>query len=65
MSSLLHEREVKRKCKSKLNCEFIMYGPGVEKIFEEVKDIFPSKKISILSSDYLRSKEKLKIYLML
>ena len=55
-----HEREVKRKCKSKLNCEFIMYGPGVEKIFEEVKDIFPSKKISILSSDYLRSKEKTK-----
>ena len=37
-----------------------MYGPGVEKIFEEVKDIFPSKKISILSSDYLRSKEKTK-----
>ena len=55
-----HEREVKRKCKSKHNCEFIMYGPGVEKIFEEVKDIFPSKKISILSSDYLRSKEKTK-----
>ncbi len=55
-----HEREVKRKCKSKNNCEFIMYGPGVEKIFEEVKDIFPSKKISILSSDYLRSKEKTK-----
>ncbi len=55
-----HEREVKRKCKSKSNCEFIMYGPGVEKIFEEVKDIFPSKKISIFSSDYLRSKEKTK-----
>ena len=55
-----HEREVKRKCKSKSNCEFVMYGPGVEKIFEEVKDIFPSKKISILSSDYLRSKEKTK-----
>ena len=37
-----------------------MYGPGVEKIFEEVKEIFPSKKISIFSSDYLKTKEKTK-----
>ena len=37
-----------------------MYGPGVEKIFEEVKEIFPDKKINIFSSDYLKSKEKTK-----
>tara|TARA_Y100000591_G_C21829903_1_gene698944 strand:- start:711 stop:2354 length:1644 start_codon:yes stop_codon:yes gene_type:complete len=55
-----HKREIKTKCKSNGYCEFIMYGPGVEKIFEEVKDIFPSKKITILSSDYLKSKEKTK-----
>ncbi len=55
-----HEREIKGKCKLGENCEFIMYGPGVEKIFEEVKDIFPNKKISIFSSDYLKSKEKTK-----
>ena len=35
-----------------------MYGPGVEKIFEEVKEIFPNKKINIFSSDYLKKKEK-------
>ena len=35
-----------------------MYGPGVEKIFDEVKGIFPNKEIKIFSSDYLKSKEK-------
>ena len=33
-----------------------MYGPGVEKIFEEVKEQFPQKKISIFSSDYMKKK---------
>ena len=37
-----------------------MYGPGVEKIFEEVKKIFPDKRIEIFSSDYLKTKEKTK-----
>ncbi len=55
-----HEKEIKIKCKSEKNCEFIMYGPGVEKIFDEVKEIFPDKKINIFSSDYLKTKEKTK-----
>ncbi len=54
------EKEIKGKCKFNGNCEFIMYGPGVEKIFDEVKEIFPDKKINIFSSDYLQSKEKTK-----
>ena len=54
------EKEIKEKCKFKGSCEFIMYGPGVEKIFDEVKEIFPNKKINIFSSDYLQSKEKTK-----
>tara|TARA_B100000674_G_scaffold403244_1_gene349346 strand:+ start:115 stop:840 length:726 start_codon:yes stop_codon:yes gene_type:complete len=37
-----------------------MYGPGIEKIFEEVKEIFPDKKIEVFSSDYLKTKEKSK-----
>ena len=37
-----------------------MYGPGVEKIFDEVKDYFPNKKINIFSSDYLKKKWKQK-----
>ena len=35
-----------------------MYGPGVEKIFEEIKVIFPDKKINIFSSDYLKTKHE-------
>ena len=54
------QKELKTKCQSSGNCEFIMYGPGVEKIFEEVKEIFPNKKARIFSSDYLKSKEKTK-----
>ena len=50
------EKKIKTKCELKGNCEFIMYGPGVEKIFEEIKLIFPDKRINIFSSDYLKKK---------
>ncbi len=52
-----HEREIKSKCKIDNACNFIMYGPGIEKIFEEVKEIFPDRKIRIFSSDYLKKKK--------
>ena len=35
-----------------------MYGPGVEKVFEELKKIFPNKNIKIFSSDYLNKKKQ-------
>ena len=54
------EKQIRTKCKSTGNCEFIMYGPGVEKIFEEIKKIFPDKKINIFSSDYLKTNEETK-----
>ena len=37
-------------------CDFRMYGPGVEKIHEELKIIFPKKNIRIFSSDFLSKK---------
>ena len=37
-------------------CDFRMYGPGVEKIFEELKNIYPKKNIKIFSSDFLSKK---------
>ena len=55
-----YEKEMKTKCRIKGYCEFIMYGPGVEKIFEEVKEIFPDKRTSIFSSDYLKKKQETK-----
>jgi len=55
-----YEKEIKTKCSNGGECDYKMYGPGVEKIFEEVKEIFPGKKVNIFSSDYLKTKEKTK-----
>jgi len=55
-----HEREVKTKCAKENYCDFIMYGPGVEKIYEEIKDNFPKKIVSIFSSDYMKKKVETK-----
>ena len=42
------EQGIKNKCKKKEDyCDFIMFGPGVEKIFEEVKSIFTNSKVEI------------------
>ncbi len=49
----------KRSCgNSNLLCNFSMYGPGVEKVFEELKGVFPQKIIKIFSSDYLSKKKQ-------
>ena len=52
------ERKIKNKCKKEGECDFIMYGPGVEKIFDEVKKIFPNSKVEIFSSDYTKKKNQ-------
>ena len=52
------EKEIQNKCNKDGNCDFIMYGPGVEKIFEEVKNIFPNNKVEIFSSDYMKKKKQ-------
>ena len=54
-----HKSTIKQKCqKTDFNCEFQMYGPGVEKIFAELRQIFPDKMIKILSSDFLNKKKE-------
>ena len=54
-----YKTEIKKECKkTNLICEFQMYGPGVEKIFSELKTIFPEKQIKILSSDFLSNKKE-------
>ncbi len=47
---------LKKKCQKDGNCNFIFCGPGVERISEEVKKKFPSKKIEIFSSDTMNKK---------
>ena len=38
--------------------DYVFCGPGVERIYEEVKEIFPNKNIGIYSSDTLKNKAK-------
>jgi len=47
---------LKRTCAKNGDCEVIFSGPGVERISEEVKKKFPSKKIEIFSSDTMNKK---------
>jgi primosomal protein N' (replication factor Y) len=48
---------LKRTCIKDGDCEFIFSGPGVERISEEVKKKFSSKKIEIFSSDTMNKKD--------
>ena len=48
---------------SKANCEFYKYGPGVEKIYEELIKKYPKKNIKIFSSDYLKNPKTNKVFL--
>ena len=53
-----YKKNILRKCKNDKICDFLMYGPGVEKIFDELKNIFPKSKISIFSSDFMKNKKQ-------
>ena len=50
---------LKKNCVKDGDCEFIFSGPGVERISEEVKKKFPSKKIEIFSSDTMNKKDSI------
>jgi primosomal protein N' (replication factor Y) (superfamily II helicase) len=52
------QRKIKIECIKGDYCDFVMYGPGVEKIFEEAKKKFPNSKINIFSSDYMKKKDQ-------
>ena len=49
---------MERDCSSKESkCDFNFSGPGVEKILEEIKKIFPDKNTLIFSSDTMNKKD--------
>ena len=51
-----YKSQLSKKCSIGEMCEFIFCGPGVERIYDEVKKNFPLKKISIFSSDTMNKK---------
>ena len=53
--------DLKRKCLNNEFCEIVFCGPGVERIFEEVKKIFPEYKSLIFSSDTMNKRSSLEI----
>ena len=53
--------QLDRKCNKISFCEPIFYGPGVERITEEVKKKFPDKNITIFSSDTMNKKSSSEI----
>jgi primosomal protein N' (replication factor Y) (superfamily II helicase) len=50
-----HKSLLSRKCKENTGCDFQFCGPGVERIFSELKNIYPNKKIEMFSSDTLET----------
>jgi len=50
-----------RNCVEGNKCELAFSGPGVEKIHEEVKSIYPNYKSVIFSSDTMNKKSSVKI----
>ena len=51
-----HKSSLFRLCNDKKNCDLLFCGPGVERIFAEIKKIYPNKNIEIFSSDTLEKK---------
>ena len=52
---------LKRKCEKQDHCEFTFSGPGVERIAEEVRKIFPKENSLIFSSDTMNKKSSKKL----
>ena len=48
---------LQRICKDTKECDLLFCGPGVERIFAELKKIYPNKKIEIFSSDTLEKND--------
>ena len=51
-----YKSQLSKQCSIGEMCEFVFCGPGVERIYDEVKKNFPLKKISIFSSDTMNKK---------
>jgi len=52
-----YKSSLSRVCRDNDNCDLLFCGPGVERIFSELKKIYPYKRIEIFSSDTLEKKK--------
>ena len=51
-----YKSKMNTECKDNKSCDLVFYGPGVERIAEEVKKKFPTKNQLIFSSDTMNKK---------
>ena len=51
-----YKLQINLECKDNTKCDLVFYGPGVERIAEEVKKRFPSQNQLIFSSDTMNKK---------
>jgi len=58
-----HKSLLLRNCKINNKCDLKFCGPGVERIFLELKKIYPNKKIEIFSSDTLKKTKPISLLL--
>ena len=58
-----HKSTLSRECKDNKKCDLLFCGPGVERIFSELKRIYPKKKIEIFSSDTLEKSKSANLLL--
>ena len=56
-----YKAKLDRTCNKEGACDFVFSGPGVERILEEVKKKFPTKKSIIFSSDTMNKKSSSEI----
>jgi len=56
-----YRAKLDRACSKQDKCDFVFSGPGVERIFDEVKKKFPTKKSIIFSSDTMNKKSSSEI----
>lgn len=55
-----YKTKLNHKCIDDKKCEFTFYGLGVEKIYEEIKSLFPDETIQVFSSDTIADNEQSK-----
>jgi primosomal protein N' (replication factor Y) len=52
-----YKESLLRDCNIDKKCDLLFCGPGIERVFDELKKIYPNKRIEMFSSDTLKKKQ--------